>query len=134
MSIRYTKGYRYQLAQDYKVPVPLRHLHNIQTKWFMLTTNGMLHINEGYAWDGPTGGIDTKDFMRGSLVHDVLYQMMGKKLLPLHWRKVCDQILQNICREDGMSWIRAQWVYRAVRLNGKVHPNPEGTREVRTAP
>ena len=39
-----------------------------------LTTEGLLIIRPGYAWDGPSGPtFDTPSFMRGSLIHDVLY-------------------------------------------------------------
>jgi hypothetical protein len=57
--------------------------------------------------------------MRGSLVHDALYQLMREGLLdPEQWREPADSLLRAICREDGMSAIRAWWVYKGVRLGG----------------
>jgi hypothetical protein len=85
-----------------------------------LQFNGELSIWTGYAWDGPSGpGIDTRNFMRGSLVHDALYQLIRKGLLPEKYRENADRIIRDICLEDGMSKIRAWWVYHGLRLFGK---------------
>ena len=83
----------------------------------MLETSGALFVPKWYAWDGPSGpAIDTKNFMRGSLVHDVFYQLMRVGWLPHVWRKAADEELVRICKEDGMSAIRAWWVYQGVRF------------------
>ncbi len=67
---------------------------------------------------GPT--IDTKSFMRGSLAHDALYQLMHEKLLTVaDARELADKVLRDICITDGMWKVRAWWVYRAVRIGGK---------------
>ena len=44
----------------------------------------------------------------GSLLHDALYQLMREGLLDhtLH-REAADRILQSLCREDGMTALRA---------------------------
>ena len=73
--------------------------------------------------------------MRGSLVHDALYQLMRGKMLDhdLH-RKTADRILWRICREDGMSAIRAWWVYQGVRLGGGPAADPDGAKPILYAP
>ena len=89
--------------------------------YIILDTDGTLAIAAGYAWDGPSGPtFDTKNFMRGSLVHDALYQLMGNGLLPLTEREPADATLRRLCLEDGMSSIRAWWVYQGVRLGGSL--------------
>jgi len=91
----------------------------IETRFISLH-RGVLEIKQWYAWDGASGpAIDTKTILRGSLVHDALYQLMWEGLLPQSYRKKADKILYRICREDGMSLWRAQYVYRAVRWFGK---------------
>ena len=36
-----------------------------------------LYISKGYSWDGPSGpAIDTPDWIKASLVHDALYQLI----------------------------------------------------------
>lgn len=99
--------------------------------------NGVLrlHIAAGYAWDGASGpAIDTKNFRNGSLVHDVLYQMMRQEAIPESNRTRADQILKEICREDGMWIVRATWVYVAVRTCAKRSSKPEAEQKPATAP
>jgi len=82
-----------------------------------ITKTGKLTIKSGYAWDGPSGpSFDTKNFMRGSLIHDALYQLMREQNIPQNMRKQADEILRKICLDDGMSKIRAWWVYQGVRM------------------
>lgn len=119
-SIRYREGYKYQLAEDYQVIISIKPEKFILTEYIRLDIDGMLSICEGYAWDGPSGpAIDTKNFMRGSLVHDALYQLMRERHLdPETLRDDADRILRKICLEDGMTSLRAWWVYQGVRFGG----------------
>ena len=87
---------------------------------------GNLSIRKGYSWDGPSGPtIDTRNFMRGSLIHDALYQLMREKVLPQDVRDEADQILREICIQDGMSKLRAWWVYQAVKIGGAGAAKPD---------
>lgn len=82
-----------------------------------------LKISNMYAWDGPSGPtIDTESFMRGSLVHDALYQLIREGYLDKKvWRPYADKLLRKICLEDGMSKFRAWYVYHSVRWFGGSH-------------
>lgn len=118
--IKYRKGYKYQLAETYTIQTDIIPNEHISHDFLQLDTVGVLVVKTGYAWDGPSGPtIDTKNFMRGSLVHDALYQLMREKLLDVGNREGVDKELRRICREDGMSWLRAWWVYQGVRLGGE---------------
>lgn len=125
--IAYRDGYKYQLAHSYEHRLTLQGFL-VQDTYYALRPDGLLLIAAGYAWDGPSGPtFDTKTFMRGSLVHDVLYQMIGAGQLPVSVKDYADRVLAEICREDGMSTLRAAWVYRAVHLfgpGGGSAPNP----------
>ena len=39
-------------------------------------------------------------------------------------RKRADQVLKKICREDGMFWLRAWYIYLGVRLFGRSSAEP----------
>ena len=134
--IRYRSGYKYQLVDNHSVRVGVTPNENIVTEFINLDTDGALVIKRGYAWDGPSGPtIDTKNFMRGSLTHDALYQLMRQELLSNErWRVEADLELKRICREDGMSRIRAWWVHRGVRLAGEPAASPESRKKIHTAP
>lgn len=133
--LKYKSGYLYQLAEDFKVKVPIDG-KTISQGFITLTVTGVLTLKKGYAWDGPSGpAIDTKNFMRGSLVHDALYQLMRKKRLgPKKYRGVADSLLRKMCLEDGMSSIRAWWVYKSLEWFGGSAADPENEKEILTAP
>ena len=117
--IFYKSGYKYQLAVDYEIPLTELNSFEIATDYVLLK-DGVLTIFKDYAWDGASGpAIDTKNFMRGSLVHDVLYQLMREGRLPRGVKSYADKVLRKICLEDGMSRVRAWWVYEAVKRFGK---------------
>jgi hypothetical protein len=120
------RSYKYQLVSPYELTVPVHPPSDIVSGFVGLTAGGRLAIRKGYAWDGPSGPtIDTKNFMRGSLVHDALYQLMrlGKLDYRAH-RKAADEILKRICLEDGMSGFRASYVYLAVQWFAGSHAKP----------
>ena len=134
MKITYRDGYKYQLVASAVFDVGIYPNKLIKTRFIELNPRGKLVIRAGYAWDGPSGPtIDTRNFMRGSLVHDALYQLMRAKLLDeqLH-RDTADKLLRKMCRKDGMSAIRAWWVYQAVKIFGKSSATVK--RKVITAP
>ena len=134
--IIYNKGYKYQLKQTYTDVIEIKPNADIVTDYIKLDAAGNISIIKGYAWDGPSGPtIDTKDFMRGSLVHDALYQLMREKYLDHEvYRKTADDILRRICIEDGMCKIRAWYVYKAVRLFADPAADPANERPPVTAP
>lgn len=116
----YQGGYKYQLALDYSLQTKIIPPVAVHHDYFMLDKTGFLVIRKGYAWDGASGPtIDTSDSMRGSLVHDVFYQMIGHKLLPLEFRDDADYLFYDILREDGMADFRAWAWLRAVRTFGE---------------
>lgn len=118
--IAYKGGFKYQLAErcEFEVSLDLYFPDRIVTDYLILQ-EGNLIIKKGYAWDGPSGPtIDTKNFMRGSLVHDALYQLMRMGFLGETYRKAADKELRRLCLEDGMWSIRAWWVYVSVRWFG----------------
>ena len=128
---RNLRKYKYQLVNDYSIQIPLRPDIDIEIKFVCLNSDGLLTVKKGYAWDGPSGPtIDTKSFMRGSLIHDALYQLMRTEHLNYRLqRKAADDLLRKICLEDGMFSFRAWYVYKSVRIfaekNAKPQPEPQ---------
>jgi hypothetical protein len=138
--IKYKCGYKYQIDEEYQVKVSILPEKDVPTdnaarSFLELKTDGTLIIKRGYAWDGPSGpAIDTLNFMRGSLVHDALYQLLRNGDIKQEFRKKADEELRKICREDGMSKIRSNWVYWAVHTFAKKAASQETRKEVITAP
>ena len=120
--IQYRSGYKYQLTSDYSVQVEAIPFAAVCDEFICLDAEGMLTIKAGYAWDGPSGPtFDTTSFMRGSLVHDALYQLISEGLIPDFYRDYADRTLYRLCREDGMSSVRAWYVLKAVQAFGEAH-------------
>ena len=117
MNIKYKSGYKYQLVEDYSIACSIPGTYKISR--YVLLENGVLTVYSGYAWDGASGPtIDTENSMRASLVHDALYQLMREGNLAKSYRIVADEMLHSLLLEDGMSWIRAWYWYRGVRMFG----------------
>lgn len=123
--ITYHDGYKYQLIQDYTIDLtpyaPSWKTFHVVGDYIMMK-EGVLTIMRGYAWDGPSGPtVDTLNFMRGSLIHDALYQLIREKFIPKDgFRQLADDLLYRVCLEDGMTKVRALWVYYGVRVGGNV--------------
>lgn len=134
-NIYYKKGYKYQLDRDYIADVGIKPTQSIATMYISLTTDGTLIVRNGYAWDGPSGPtIDTDTFMRASLEHDALYQLMRMRLLPCEWRNKADRRLQRCCLEDGMMSLRAWYAYKGVSIGGKSAASPKNAKKIYCAP
>jgi hypothetical protein len=121
LKIVYKCGYKYQLFETYELSVSIHPKEHLAIDRFLeLSENGTLRIYQGYAWDGASGpAIDTKTIMRGSLIHDALYQLMRTGKLSQKWRRQADKELLRACLVDGMWKLRAYWVYWAVRIFAK---------------
>lgn len=136
--------YKYRLLNDnsHRTEMRLEQGVGVPGDWVTLSAEGELKIKSGYQWDGPSGPtIDTKTFMRGSLVHDGLYQLLREGLLGARgseeWkrnRRLADIELVIIAKQDGMNWLRRQWVYAALRLAGHSAARPGKPVEIRQAP
>lgn len=136
MKYKKLDSYKYEVVEDYTIDVNILPKQDIfepnkSNPYIKLSSDGKLTIFKGYAWDGPSGPtIDTKNFMRGSLVHDALYQLMRQKKISLEYRDHADRLLQAICKDDGMSSFRANNVYYAVKLFGESSASPTGKEEI----
>ena len=128
---RSLKNYKYQVLQDFSYETRMSFDADISSidAWVLLTSTGTITFKMTYAWDGPSGPtIDTLNFMRASLVHDGLYQLMRQEKIGLEYRKPADLLLRKICREDGMSRFRSWYVYQAVRFFGAGSARPGSDR------
>ena len=134
--IVYKAGYKYQLKGNHITQIEIKPEAPIDTEYLALTTSGTLTVKDGYAWDGPSGPtVDTLNFMRGSLVHDALYQLMREGHLDEDkHRDAADRLLQKMCKEDGMSTVRAWGVYQGVHLFGGPSADPASNKPRIRAP
>ena len=132
--MKYRSGYKYQLYEDEQFITGI-YGKEVYSEYISLFANGVLICRKGYAWDGASGPTwDTKNSMRGSLIHDAGYQLMREGKLPLDYKGVFDGLLYLTLVHDGMSKIRAWIWYRAVWGFGKGSTLPEHDRPILEAP
>ena len=131
--IAYKAGYKYQLVEEYthQLPRPWRPRETVSTarNWVLVNPLGLLKIKAGYAWDGASGPtLDTPSSMRGSLVHDALYQLIREGLFEEWYRLEADVEAQRIWREDGMwKWRVMSW-FLSLRGFAKFAISPKSSR------
>jgi hypothetical protein len=121
--MKYQSGYNHQLAQVEVIQLAhVRPAADIDIGWIKLSTDGLLTLAKGYAWNGITGIPNwiertrlVRCLMRGSAGHDALYQLMRKGLLPLSQRKQADADMRDIFIEDGAWAWAANLAYKFVR-------------------
>jgi len=118
-AVRYRTGYKYSLWDTYRIRVRIRG-YTVRHRLFELDADGLLTIFEDYPWDGASGPtIDTQSSIRGSLVHDALYEMIRLELLPQSARALADEEMRDICKADGMwPWRANLWFDMVRRLGG----------------
>jgi len=135
MSMKYKDGYKYQLVEDVSFQTSFRPAEDIITDYLDLSIAGFLTIKKGYSWDGPSGPtFDTTTFMKGSCLHDGLYQLMRMTALPWKdWRKA-DNELKRQCLTDGMWKIRTKWGMAGLKAAGGSAAKPSSTKPIRRAP
>ena len=133
-TVRYRDGYRFQLAEPFQCTTPITEAC-AGSHWVGLAADGTLTIAAGYAWDGASGPIaQDATVIRGSLVHDALYQLMRECGLAPRWRETADLLLRQMVTEDGMHSVMAALVFQAVRTFGGQFVDPKSQRPVLIAP
>lgn len=134
MKIYYIAGVKYQLARKVRVKTSIKG-YRVHGHFYDLYEDGLLEIRKGYGWDGPSGPTrDTKNSLPGSLVHDVLYEMMRKGLLPRRLRKLVDKEFHRLLLSDGMWKLRADTWYYAVRIGARGAASSKARKKILVAP
>ncbi len=129
--MKYKSGYKYQLVEDETFHTRFRPVNDIHSDYLHLHVDGSFMIAKGYCWDGPSGPtFDTKTFMKGSCLHDALYQLMRMNLLPWSQWRIADKELEIQCLRDGMWSLRAKWVMAGLKLARGNAAHPDGAKKV----
>lgn len=134
MKLSFKSGYKYQSVNNeisYQL-ISFRPDKAVRTTFCTLGKKGVLVIKPGYAWDGPSGPtIDTDNFMIGSLIHDVLYELMRNELVPHNRWREADMELDHINKQCGMSWYRRWWVRKGLLAANGGSAKPSAKKEIK---
>lgn len=129
----------YQKVQGFRVYETWSYQTNIAPDIIIETPyvdlrQGLLVPKRGFCFEpsGPT--FKTKNFMRPSCLHDAGYWLMCHGFLDHKWKALVDQLMREVCLEDGMSQIRAGWCYSAVDQFGDSSIDKSSRMKVLSAP
>ena len=133
--MRYRSGYKYQLADNEMFQVDICPDVDIVTEFIWLTTEGVLTVLKGYAYDGPSGPvIDRKTNLRAALAHDSLYQLMRMGRVPSsRWREA-DKEFAKFLKEDGAWGITIMIDMAGLKLANGSAADPKNKKKIFTAP
>jgi len=104
----------------------------INLAFVTMDMEGNLAALLGYAWNGASGPTwDTLNSMIGSLIHDIGYQLIRLGLIDPKYKEYFDQILHDLCTEDGMySWRADYWRWAVLKFGaGSTRPSAEPKEE-----
>ena len=133
--MKYQKGYKCRLYETEVFYTCIRPSKDIVTKFCSLTTEGVLTGYEGYAWDLASAPVfQTKSSKRGTLAHDIFYQLMRMGELDIAFRPLVDSELKRICIEDGMWEWRAEMWRKMVSKFAAGAADKSGERPILEAP
>ena len=116
--MKYTKlGWgAYQVAEDFIVQTNIKG-YSVHTDLYTLAKDGKLYVSKYYAWDGPTGALNTRSFVKGSCIHDIFCEMINNAKLLKSLQCMADEEMLIINRRQKMWWPRRLWTYGAVRFH-----------------
>lgn len=132
-TIHYKKGYKYQLTRPYTIKLDIKPVAILTYPYLEMAVDGTLTTLRGYSWDGASGPtFDTKNSMRGSLVHDAGYQLIRLGVVDTSCKEYFDELFERICVEDGMNRCRAKiWKWAVMKFGqGATKPSAETREEV----
>jgi hypothetical protein len=130
---RYTElpHYKYRIASTARFDIAPRHALDLSgrekvvlgnydgTKDLVLITSRVVWVYPGYSYNGADWAIDTRDFLDGALVHDVLCQAMTEGDLDPANHKRVTAIMAAENRKHGMSMVRLCYTRASVNAHWK---------------
>lgn len=113
-------GRNWRLIEGFKYQTEIMPAETIVSPFFIFHETGEIEPLKGFCWDGPTGGFDTPNTMLASLLHDIGCILRKRGLLTDEQIEQFDDLYYNICREKGMSKLRAGVQFAVISANTKI--------------
>ena len=114
------RDWKYRVLRGFTYETDIKPENKIQSSFSSLDTDGLITVEKGFCWDGPTGGFDTENSMLASLLHDIGCNYRVGRLLADKEIEQFDELFYNVCIDYGMSKLRAGYMYRAISVNTKI--------------
>jgi hypothetical protein len=92
------------------------------TKYVSLTVFGLLTIRVGFVWNASGPTVDSLNTREASCYHDAVYSLADAGVFLGPYSSAvkikADNLLYDMLRKNGMSWLRAQVWHKSVSLFG----------------
>ena len=122
----------YNVWEPFEVPTVV-HGFAVKTDFYELHLDGRLRIEMGYPWDGPTGALNTEDFVKASCIHDIFCEMINAGQLPAYIQALADEEMRRIEKEQEMPKWRRMYTYFFVRFY-QINKRDQPGREILEVP
>ena len=80
---------KFSVVEDFSVPTFINGFH-IESRFSTLHKDGTLDVKAGWAWDGASGAIDTKNILIPSCIHDIFCWLINTGKLPAYLQSLVD--------------------------------------------
>jgi hypothetical protein len=119
--------YKFELVYKFEIQTSLKFDKPIIHEYFTISENGKMVIFPKYRWDGCSAKIlkNRKENCIGCLSHDVFFQAMREKLIPLNRLKEVNLFFRETLINCGLNKFLAWNYYYAVSIFGKKHARPK---------
>ena len=109
---------RYTIVEKFEIAVPFE---SGNYSWGSISlSDGILVLSSGYTWDGASGPVlDTKNFLRASLVHDALFDLLKYGGMPRENLPQVNALFIQLAIEDGVSKLRTSIASWGLRVLGE---------------
>jgi hypothetical protein len=124
----YTEGWKYRTNRVYHFKLAIVPKAPIDLPFLKMDMDGVTTVLVSYAWNGASGPTwDTKNSMVGSLIHDIIYQLIRLGLIDAGYKEYGDNVLHDVCSEDGMwEWRADYWRWAVLTYGqGSCRPSSE---------
>ena len=128
--MRYKKGYKYQLTEQLQWQTGFSPSVNIITRFIELTTDGLLTLKVGFAWDGCSGPvIDRATNMLAGAIHDGLYRLMRQQKLDHNMWRMADNEFRKALHKAGAWPITIKVDMRGLKWANGSAANPKNKQK-----
>ena len=127
-------GYKYDLPYPYYRITSIKPEEIIVLGKIKLLKNGLLHLDTGFGWDGPTGMIDTTNLIRASAEHDAFYRLIRWEKLDQRFQRRVDIEFIKVAKKDGVNVFRRWYALYGLKKLGYTAISKESRLKVLRAP
>ena len=116
----YKTGYEHKTNCAWYFDTEVYPPETIETDLIRLTTKGSVRLRKHFSWNGANCCPEFKTSIRGSALHDALFQLLGSGLLDMKWLPQANKEMLKTCKKSGMWAITRVLIRTGLRIGSRV--------------